>query len=75
MTHTNERVDVVMVVLSGEGEVWVDGVNTVMVPGTMIVLLKGSERRILATSDELTYLNVHRRSPGLMPNMIKPTIS
>lgn len=70
--HTNSEVDVIMTVVEGEGQVTVDEQMVPVRPGSIIVIPKGSTRKILATSENLTYVNVHRRRPKLMPNGVRP---
>lgn len=70
--HTNTEVDVVMVTLSGEGEVVVDGSVTMVRQGTVLVIPKGAEREVRATSD-LVYVNVHRRRFGLQLSAGRPS--
>jgi len=65
--HVNEEVDVVMVVLSGEGVVTIGGLPEHARSGSAFVIPKGVPRAIRATSKELIYLNVHKRRRRLMP--------
>jgi len=59
--HINNEVDVIMVVLAGEGALTLDGQTREMKPGTVAVIPKGSERGIVAKSSPFSYLNVHQR--------------
>ncbi|MBX3117470.1 MAG: cupin domain-containing protein [Fimbriimonadaceae bacterium] len=59
--HVNVEVDVVMTVISGVGELIVDGQTMPLSAGFSVVIPKGSERTISAGSDRLAYLNVHKR--------------
>jgi mannose-6-phosphate isomerase-like protein (cupin superfamily) len=70
--HVNDEVDVVMVVLEGEGEVTVDGIARGLRPGHALMIPKGLRRSVSATSDHLTYLNVHKRRRKLMPTAARP---
>ncbi len=72
-THTNNEVDVIMVVVSGSGQAVVDGEAQALEPGAVIVIPKGVGRSITATQGALTYLNVHKRRRRLMPMMARPT--
>lgn len=66
--HTNDEVDVVMTVLEGSGVVRIDDDEQPVEPGMVIVIPKGTEREVRATTS-LVYLNVHRRKRKLMPTM------
>jgi quercetin dioxygenase-like cupin family protein len=66
--HVNDEVDVVLMVVAGSGEVTVNGVVHTLVPGHVLVIPKGAERAIRATTD-LSYLSVHRRRRGLWPTI------
>lgn len=59
--HVNNEVDVVMIVISGEGEVEVDGKTQTLKPGSLVVLPKGTERAVRARSTPFSYVNVHQR--------------
>ena len=71
-THQNDEVDVIMVVLTGKGEIIVDGESSSLNTGSIVVLQKGCKRSINAGQGELTYVNIHKRRKGLMPNMVRP---
>jgi quercetin dioxygenase-like cupin family protein len=62
--HVNEDVDVVLVGVSGEGSVAVDGEEYEMRPGNLVFAPKGSRRSITSVSDDFAYLSVHRRRSG-----------
>jgi len=70
--HVNSLVDVVTVVLAGRGEAVIDGQSHELVSGSLVLLPKGCERKIVSRSDDFRYVNIHRRRPGLMPNMERP---
>lgn len=59
--HVNNEVDVIMVVLQGEGSLTLDGKTNEMSANFVAVIPKGSERGIIAKSTPFAYLNVHRR--------------
>ena len=59
--HLNDAVDVLVVVLAGEGRVEVDGDPIPVAPQTVVHVAKGSRRRIEAGEAGLRYLTVHRR--------------
>ena len=65
--HRNDEVDVLVIVVAGEGCVDVDGARTDVRGGMAVVVPKGTVRRIGAASDGgagLRYLTVHaRRGP------------
>lgn len=65
--HTNDEVDVVVVVLSGAGTVTIDGREECVGPGCLVHMPKGSRRAIRAGDGELVYLTCHSRRIGLMP--------
>ncbi len=69
--HVNSQVDVVMVVLAGNGIVRVGSEEQAIEPGMVVVIPKSSVRRVRATKGRLTYLNVHKRRGRLMPNMTR----
>jgi quercetin dioxygenase-like cupin family protein len=62
--HRTDEVDVLVVVIAGEGRVDVDDAPTDVRGGTAVVIPKGTVRRIEAATDGLRYLTVHaRRGP------------
>lgn len=63
--HTNDQVDVMMVCLSGTGEVVVDGQAFALGVGAALLIPKGSARGIASTSSAFRYVNLHRRKPGI----------
>lgn len=65
--HSNDELDVLMIGISGVGEVMVDGKSHELKAGMILVVPKGSERAIRAISPTLGYLNVHKRRKKLMP--------
>ena len=60
-SHTNDAVDVLLVVVEGSGTVDVEGAESPLGPGTLVHLPKGLRRSITASADGLAYLTVHRR--------------
>lgn len=58
---TNTEVDVLLIVLGGGGVVVVDQRKHTLAPGHVVLLEKGSSRRIRAGGDGLRYLSVHKR--------------
>lgn len=63
--HVNTERDVVLVVLSGSVEIEVDGQWQDAGAGEVVVIKKGSSRRISAGSSGVRYLTVHRKRGGL----------
>lgn len=68
--HRNAEVDVVMIVVSGRGVVTVDGEETDLSEGRVVVIPKNAERAIRAVGSRLAYLNVHKRRRRLMPGNV-----
>lgn len=65
--QVNSELDVVFVVLQGEGVATVGGEEIALRPGLVLPIPKGVERGIRSTSERLTYASVHQRRRGLMP--------
>jgi quercetin dioxygenase-like cupin family protein len=64
--HRNDEVDVLMVVVLGQGELSLDGQVHPLAPMVVAHLPKGTVRAIGAVDGPLAYLSVHRRrSAGL----------
>jgi uncharacterized cupin superfamily protein len=59
--HVNDELDVLVVVLSGQGAVAVDGELHELGPATALLLPRGARRAIRAGDDGLRYLSIHRR--------------
>ena len=59
--HVNDELDVLVVVLEGNGEVVVDGQPHAVVAGFALLIPRGSSRHITAGDKGLRYLSVHRR--------------
>ena len=59
--YANTEVDVLLIVLGGDGEVVVDQRKHVLAPGHVLLVDKGSSRTIRAGADGLRYLSVHKR--------------
>lgn len=75
-THREPDLDVLLLVLAGEGSLTApDGTQSLRV-GTLIWLPHGSTRSLAAGDEGLTYLTVHRRRPGLRiksPGAVSPS--
>jgi quercetin dioxygenase-like cupin family protein len=62
--HRNDEVEVLVVVVSGRGELTLDGQVHQLVPMVVAQLPKGTVRAIKAVDGPLAYLSVHRRRSG-----------
>lgn len=68
--HVNREVDVIMVVLDGEGILIAAGAEYRLMPGRAAIVPKGIEREIRATGERaLAYLSLHRRRARLWPTL------
>lgn len=65
--HVNDEVDVLLVVLAGDGTISVEGVAHPVRAGHALVIPKGTRRALSAGQHHLTYLTCHRRRAGLWP--------
>jgi quercetin dioxygenase-like cupin family protein len=61
--HRNDEVDVLVVVVSGRGELTLDGQVHPLAPMALIHVPKGTVRAVVAVDGPLAYLSVHRRRP------------
>jgi quercetin dioxygenase-like cupin family protein len=59
--HRNDEVEVLMVVVSGRGELTLDGQIHQLAPLVLAHLPKGTVRAVAAVEGPLAYLSVHRR--------------
>ena len=59
--HTNDEVDLLVLGVSGEGVISVDGDELALAPGTVAFVPKGARRSTRSTSEDFAYLTVHRR--------------
>lgn len=66
-THTNREVDVLLVVVEGEGEVTVGPSKVCVTAGQGLVVPKGVSRSIVGITDRFGYITCHKRRPGLWP--------
>ncbi|TDO66454.1 hypothetical protein EV651_10419 [Kribbella sp. VKM Ac-2571] len=64
-THTEPDLDVVLIVIAGDGIVGSPDGEQVLADGNIVWLPRGSTRNITAGRNGLSYLTVHRRRPGL----------
>lgn len=67
--HVNDEVDVVLIVIDGEGEVTVGAEVFALSIGQALLIPKGCERAIRCLGERFSYLSVHRRRRGLMPTL------
>ncbi|MGD9891273.1 MAG: cupin domain-containing protein [Dehalococcoidia bacterium] len=65
--HVNDEVDVLLVVVAGEGAIEIDGVVHSVRAGQVCLIPKGAERAIHSAGGPFAYLTCHRRRGGLMP--------
>ena len=75
--HVNDEREVLLVVVRGDGVVWVEGDAHELVPGRAVVLPRGAGRSILAGPGGLAYVTAHqargplqvtrRRAPRVPP--------
>jgi mannose-6-phosphate isomerase-like protein (cupin superfamily) len=64
--HVNDQLDVLLVVLQGDGTLTCDGATTALGPSTPVVVVpKGARRQITAGPGGLAYVSAHQRQPGL----------
>jgi mannose-6-phosphate isomerase-like protein (cupin superfamily) len=61
VTDTNAELDVLLIVVEGGGVATVDKKDHALVPGSALLVAKGSSRTIRAGADGVRYLSVHRR--------------
>jgi quercetin dioxygenase-like cupin family protein len=64
--HRNDEVDVLVVVVSGRGELTLDGRVHPLAPMVLAHLPKGTVRAVVAVDGPLAYLSVHRRRPAAL---------
>jgi quercetin dioxygenase-like cupin family protein len=67
--HVNSEVDVLGVVIEGEGVVTVGTTDSVVQAGSLFVIPRGTWRAIRSTSAVFAYLSCHRRRAGLQPTV------
>lgn len=65
--HVNGEVDVLGVVLEGEGVLTVDGAEKRIHGGEAFYIPRGAERSIRAAGYQVAYLSCHRRRRPLRP--------
>ncbi len=65
--HVNTEVDVLGIVVTGEGIVEIGEREERVRAGQLFFVPKGTRRATRAVSDDFAYLTCHRRRAGLMP--------
>ncbi|HEU5368146.1 MAG TPA: cupin domain-containing protein [Ktedonobacterales bacterium] len=70
--HTNNEVDVIGLVIAGEGTLDLDSRQEHLRPGQLFFIPRGVQRAITARSSDFAYLSCHRRRAGLMPTRARP---
>ncbi len=65
--HVNAEVDVLIIVLQGDGALAIDGCQFALAPGFATLIPKGATRSIASGSGGLAYVSVHKRRKRLMP--------
>ena len=64
-THAEPDLDVLLLVVAGDGILGTTGHALPLAKGTILWLPHGSSRSLAAGDDGMSYLTVHRRRPGL----------
>lgn len=64
-THAEPDLDVLLLVLAGDGVLGSADETIQLTSGTMLWLPRGSSRSLAAGDDGMSYLTVHRRRPGM----------
>ncbi|MFC9504737.1 cupin domain-containing protein [Streptomyces sp. NPDC057002] len=64
-THTEPDLDVLLLVVAGDGTLGPAADPQPLAPGSLVWLPHGSERGLAAGSGGLSYVTVHRRRPGM----------
>ena len=59
--HVNDEADVLIVGVSGEGEISMNGDERSLVAGTIAFIPKGVQRSVRSASEDFAYLTIHRR--------------
>ena len=65
--HINAEIDVVGIVLEGEGFLQVDGEQRLLQEGDFFYIPKGTARKLRSAGGPFSYLSVHPRRPCLAP--------
>ena len=70
--HVNDEVDVLIVVVAGEGVLAIDGTEHPIAAGQLCVIPKGARRSLHSGDGPFAYLTCHRRRGGLWPDAAIP---
>ena len=70
--HVNAERDVAIVVITGSGALVVDGSEHTLDAGTLAIVPRGATRSIVAGSEGLRCLTLHRRRGGLAIGRVEP---
>ena len=65
--HVNDEVDVLIVIVEGEGALTLGDEERPIRTGEAALIPRGARRGIRCTSGALAYLSCHRRRGGLIP--------
>jgi len=71
-THREPDLDVVLLVVAGDGTVGTTDGSQHVAAGNLVWLPRGSSRDLTAGAEGLSYLTVHRRRPGLQIKPARP---
>ena len=66
--HINDEVDVLLIIVEGEGMLTLGDEEHQLHAGAAVLIPRGGRRAIRCTSGTLAYLSCHRRRGGLMPS-------
>jgi quercetin dioxygenase-like cupin family protein len=66
--HINDEVDVLIVIVEGEGALILGDQECPLRTGEAALIPRGTRRAIRCTSGSLAYLSCHQRRGGLMPS-------
>ena len=66
--HINDEVDVLIVIVEGEGALTLGDEERPIRTGEAALIPRGARRAIMCTFGTLAYLSCHRRRGGLMPS-------
>lgn len=67
--HVNADLDVLLVGISGQGIVTMDGTATLLRPAHVVLVPRGARRATRAFGGRFAYLTCHRRRAGLWPTL------
>jgi mannose-6-phosphate isomerase-like protein (cupin superfamily) len=71
--HVNEERDVALVVLGGRGTLVVDGDEHALSEGALAIIPRGATRALVARTEGLRCLSIHRRRGGLEISPVDPS--